>query len=223
MIMNNNDELAALAEELRAIAAFGLNFADNPFDEERYQAVLSVSARLQAAATGSRAERLLHEYREHAFSLSAMPSVEVVVLHEQRILLVHRKDDGLWCLPGGITDPGETLAESALRELEEETGICGEVRRFLGVYDSRLWQSAKRIHFYHFLFLVEAENLQPIPSDEVFDAAYFAEDNLPPMSPGHHLRAPFVFKQLRGEAPLPYFDIPSAARSTQLQVQGDDA
>jgi hypothetical protein len=43
----------------------------------------------------------------------------------------------------------------------------------------------------------------------VFDAAYFAEDNLPSLSPGHHLRVPFVFEQLRGEAPVPYFDRPS--------------
>jgi len=206
--MTTNQDIEELAKELRAIAAFGLNFANNPFDEERYQSVLSASARLEALAQGNDAETLLEEYRRNVFALSAMPSVEVVVLNNDKILLVHRKDNGLWCLPGGITDPGETLAESALRELVEETGIVGEVRQLLGIYDSRLWHSDTRIHFYHFLFLVEAEDLMPRPSDEVFDAAYFAEDNLPPMSPGHHLRTPFVFKQLRGEASLPYFDRP---------------
>jgi ADP-ribose pyrophosphatase YjhB (NUDIX family) len=207
--MTTDHELEELAKELQTIAAFGLNFANNEFDEERFQAVLSVSARLAALVQGQDAEALLEEYRQDGFALSAMPSVEVVLLNENEILLVHRKDDGLWCLPGGITDPGETLAESALRELKEETGIKGEVKQLLGIYDSRLWHSEKRIHFYHFLFLVEAQDSTPRPSDEVFDAAYFAEDNLPPMSPGHHLRAPFVFKQLRGEAPLPYFDRPS--------------
>lgn len=207
--MTDKQELGELAKELRAIAAFGLNFAANPFDEERFQAVLSVSARLESLALGKEAPALLEEYKQDGFSLSAMPSVEAVVFNNEKILLVHRKDDGLWCLPGGITDPGETLAESALRELQEETGVVGEVQQLLGIFDSRLWYSDKRIHFYHFLFLIEAADLTLNPSSEVSDAAYFAEDSLPPLSPGHHLRAPFVFKQLRGEAPLPYFDNPS--------------
>jgi ADP-ribose pyrophosphatase YjhB (NUDIX family) len=202
-------ELSEIARELRAIAAFGLNFAANPFDEERYQAVLSASARLEAFIQGEEAESLLHTYRQNAFSLSAMPSTEAVVLDKGRILLVQRKDDGLWALPGGITDPGETLAESAKRELWEETGVRGRIRQLLGLFDSRLWQSDKRIHFYHALFLIEAEDPVPRPSPEVFDAAYFEETSLPPLSSGHHLRVPFVFRQLRGEAPIPYFDDPS--------------
>jgi len=208
-MMTRDQELSELAKELRTIAAYGLNFAHNQFDEERFQAVLSVSARLEALALGENVQELLERFDVNGFALSAMPSVEAVVLNENKILLVRRKDDGLWCLPGGITDPGETLAESVIRELQEETGIVGRVRQLLGIYDSRLWQSEKRIHFYHFLFLVEAADLTPRPGDDAFDAGYFAEDNLPPMSPGHHLRAPFVFKQLRGEEPLPYFDKPS--------------
>lgn len=205
----NNHEMNALADELRAIAAYGLNFAANPYDEERYQAVLSISARLQALSQGVDAEALLRDYRENAFAFSAMPSAEAVLFNEGKILLIQRQDDRLWALPGGITDPGETLAESALRELQEETGIDGEAQKLLGIFDSRLWQSEKRIHFYHVLFLINAEDLTPEPSPEVLDAAYFAETNLPPLSPGHHSRVPFVFKQLRGEAPLPYFDNPS--------------
>ena len=70
------------------------------------------------------------------------------------------------------------------------------------------WHSAKKIHFYHVVFLIEADDPEPRPSPEVSAAAYFGEGELPPLSPGHHLRAPFVFRQLRGEAPLPYFDSP---------------
>ncbi len=40
--------------------------------------------------------------------------------------LTRRADNGQWCLPGGHVDPGETVAESCRREVEEETGCaCG--------------------------------------------------------------------------------------------------
>lgn len=36
----------------------------------------------------------------------------------------------IFSLPGGLVEPGETLAEAALRELEEETGVRAEIVRF---------------------------------------------------------------------------------------------
>jgi 8-oxo-dGTP pyrophosphatase MutT (NUDIX family) len=205
----NTKELAAIADELRAIAAFGLNFAvEGSNDQERWEYVLSAAAQLAALAGGGAAEDLLARYRANHFDIGPMASGEAAVIHEGKLLLIRRTDDGLWALPGGITDPGETLAETVRRELWEETGIRGRPAQLLGIFDSRLWQSEKKIHFYHAVFLIKAINPQPRPCPEVSAAAYFAEDELPPLSPGHHLRAPFVFKQLRGEAPLPFFDLP---------------
>lgn len=200
--------LRELAHELRAIAGFGLNFARSPHDAERYNAVLSVAARLGALADDQSAEALLAAYRANHFDIGPVASGEAAVIDGDRLLLVRRSDDGLWALPGGITDPGELAAETARRELWEETGICGRVTQLLGIFDSRLWQSEKKIHFYHAVFKVEAADYDLRPNAEVTVARFFAEDDLPPLSPGHHLRAPFVFRQLRGEAPTPYFDPP---------------
>ncbi len=205
----HDTEARRIADELREVAAFGLNFArPGSHDAERWQRVLAASARLMAAADGQSADELFTRYRENYFEVGPMASGEAAVFHAGKLLLVRRTDDGLWALPGGITDPGETLATTAQRELWEEAGIYGPVTQLLGVFDSRLWHSDKRIHFYHAVFLIEVTDPTPRPSPEVSAADYFAEAELPPLSPGHHLRAPFVFRQLRGEVPVPFFDPP---------------
>ena len=49
--------------------------------------------------------------------------VEVVILMDQRVLLVLRDDFNVWALPGGGVDPNESLVQAAMREVREETGV----------------------------------------------------------------------------------------------------
>jgi ADP-ribose pyrophosphatase YjhB (NUDIX family) len=54
---------------------------------------------------------------------------------EHRIVLVRRRDNGQWSLPGGLVDWGETIEQAARREFEEETGfILQSIQRLVGVY-----------------------------------------------------------------------------------------
>lgn len=55
-----------------------------------------------------------------------VPCVGAVVVHERRLLLVRRGQEpgrGLWSVPGGRLEPGETVAEGCVREVLEETGV----------------------------------------------------------------------------------------------------
>jgi 8-oxo-dGTP diphosphatase len=61
--------------------------------------------------------------------------VGAVVVRDGALLLVRRGHGpaaGEWSVPGGRVEPGETLAEAVLRELEEETGLAGICGPFLG-------------------------------------------------------------------------------------------
>jgi 8-oxo-dGTP pyrophosphatase MutT (NUDIX family) len=53
---------------------------------------------------------------------------------EGRILLQRRSDSGNWALPGGAMDIGETFAQSAVREVKEETGFDVRIDRIVGIY-----------------------------------------------------------------------------------------
>jgi len=66
---------------------------------------------------------------------SVVPAVTAVVRDpEGRVLLIHRTDNDRWALPGGVVELGESVAETAVREVREETGIEIEVLGLVGVY-----------------------------------------------------------------------------------------
>ncbi|WP_350352827.1 NUDIX domain-containing protein [Microbacterium sp. A8/3-1] len=66
---------------------------------------------------------------------SVVPSTTAVVTDEDgRILLVHRVDNGLWALPGGGMELGESIEDCAIREVREETGLDVEIAGLIGVY-----------------------------------------------------------------------------------------
>lgn len=50
------------------------------------------------------------------------------------VLLIRRTDNDLWALPGGAMDLGETIAETVVREVKEETGLNVDVTGVIGIY-----------------------------------------------------------------------------------------
>jgi 8-oxo-dGTP pyrophosphatase MutT (NUDIX family) len=66
---------------------------------------------------------------------SMVVAASAVVTDERgRILLQRRRDNGLWALPGGGMDLGDSLPGAAVREVREETGLDVEVTGLVGTY-----------------------------------------------------------------------------------------
>ena len=205
--MDPTGEMYLVADELRSIADLGLHYADNDYDRERYDRVLSLSARLVAGIEKRSADDVMEEYGGGLVHATPYAAADAAVFRDGRILLIRREDNGLWAMPGGMTEVGETWAQSAERELHEETGVKGTATRLLGVFDSRLWGSHAKFHFYGSVWLVELRDGEtPVAGPETTGVGYFAEDDLPELSPGHVRRVPLVFELARGDVPAPYFD-----------------
>lgn len=111
---------------------------------------------------------------------SLMVGCSAVLFDEKRekILLTRRSDNGRWCLPGGQMERGESLAETCIREVEEETGLQVQIKRLIGVYSTphRLLEYAdgNRYQLVSCSFEVELLGGTLTLSDETIEFGYFS-------------------------------------------------
>src|SRR6266581_6402616 len=84
-------------------------------------------------------------------------AVLAVVLRQTRALIVQRAqqpNQGRWGFPGGVLELGETVAEGAMRELLEETGVVAEPAGWLNVHDAVSRDTEGRVQFHYVLIAV---------------------------------------------------------------------
>jgi 8-oxo-dGTP pyrophosphatase MutT (NUDIX family) len=80
----------------------------------------------------------------------------------------------VWSLPKGHVEAGETPADAAVREVEEETGIRGAVLAPLGTIDFWFVADQRRVHKTVHHFLLEAQGGELSDADvEVVEVAWF--------------------------------------------------
>ncbi len=212
--MSFRDDIYAVADDLRAVANQGLHYDRDPHARERYEKVLNASARLLAGLEQRAPEEVRREYEGNFGYMSPASGVDVAVFRGDKLLLIQRRDNGLWALPGGMVEVGETLVEAAAREFLEETASEVHITSLMAVLDSRRWRSNVRFHVYHHIFLGTIDpdvnvtpNLQGEgPTAETLAADFFAADALPNLHAGHADWVPLIFKLYRGELGTPYLD-----------------
>ena len=203
------DDIYQIADELRAVANQGLHFDRDAYSRERYRRVLLVSARLVASLEQTPANEVTRAYEGNLAHMSPPSGVDVAVFRRGELLLIQRRDNGLWALPGGFVEVGETLAEAAAREFSEETGVKTQIRSLLAILDSRLWRSSLKFQLHHHIFLGDIGDA-PLPTPnpegegptaETLASGFFGENALPELHAGHVNWIPLVFNSTGKTSP----------------------
>lgn len=110
-----------------------------------------------------------------------MIGVSGIVFNRHREVLLIRRNQapaqGLWSIPGGKLEPGETLTEACRREIEEETGLNIRILSLVALVERRI----ENFHYVIADFLVElidGECQAPIANSDVSEACWIALDRL---------------------------------------------
>lgn len=201
--------LALIADELRALAHNNLQYLDDPYQIQRNRRVLELAAALQSLTDLRPPAEIRRIFSQDLGYVTPLAVVDTAVIDpEGQVLLIRRADDGLWAMPGGACDTGETPAAAAARETWEESGYQVEITRLLGVFDSRLSGTRASRHLYHLLFAGVPVAGEARTSSETSEVGWFSWESAPwrDLSPGHHQRLQFVMQWWLNPNTGAYFD-----------------
>ena len=215
-------DLVRWSDTLSAIARTGMGFTASLYERERYEEVLHVAADIKAAAhhlaegieTTRETDHFVQEWLDNVgegvpgYVTPKIAIGAVVGNDDGDILLVQRRESGVWLYPTGWADVGYSPSEVAVKEVEEETGIICEPVRLLSVIDGQR-MGFSRFGMYMLLFHCRATGgtLEGHPL-ETSDVGWFSEDALPEVTAGAQWWGPMAFAAIRGEPVEAGFDSP---------------
>jgi len=128
-------DLLALLDELRVIADNGLEYAEDPYDEARYERLRELVEEYYGRTLDLPRETVRDRLAGELGPVTPKVGATGSVFDDRQRVLTMQRPGGAWCLPGGNADPGESPAETVVREVREETGLDVEPVELVDAYE----------------------------------------------------------------------------------------
>jgi ADP-ribose pyrophosphatase YjhB (NUDIX family) len=214
-----NRNLVRWSETLAAIARTGMAFTQSLYEKERYEEVLKVAGDIKASMedaieTQREQDHFVQEWMEtigEGVPGYVTPKVAVGAIvgnDDGDILLIRRRESGVWLYPTGWADVGYSPAEVAMKEVEEEAGIIAEPVQLLGVVDG-MRMGFSRFGMYMLVFHLHAVGGElaghPLETSGV---GWFKRDALPDPTAGVQWWGDMAFNAIAGHRGSATFDAP---------------
>ena len=124
-----------------------------------------------------------HKREARRYPERPIVGVLAVVLRGDTALVVRRANPpmaGRWGFPGGVLELGETVAEGAMRELLEETGVIAEAIGPLTVIDTIDRDEAGRVRFHYALVAVRGRWVsgEGVAADDAEEVAWLSRADI---------------------------------------------
>ena len=120
---------------------------------------------------------------KHLTPKNPILAVGALVFHSDRVLLVRRNNppnQGLWSIPGGKVELGESLQAAAEREIWEETRIEIRAKTPIFCFDTIERDAEGNVRFHYVIIDLIAEYVsgEAAPGDDANDAMWFSKTDL---------------------------------------------
>jgi len=172
------------ARKIQSIAQIGLEYAQDPYDRERYEELRDLAAAMMAELSDVPGSDWLEIFRNETGYATPKVDVRGAVFREGRVLLSREASDGCWSLPGGWADVNDPPSQAVIRELREETGYEVRCAKLAAVLDRDLHYhaDARPFHSYKLMFLCEITGEADALCHDILETEFFPVDQLPPLS-----------------------------------------
>ncbi len=183
------EQFTAWFRKIQLISQYGLTYSKDPFDRERFEQLGELATEMAAHLTGAPLAQVARTLALETGPPTPKLDVRAAVFDGDRVLLV-KELDGLWALPGGWIDLGESPARAAEREVKEESGYDCKATKLVAVLDrDKHAHPPMLLSVYKLMFLCELTGGAAQTSIETSAVDFFPVNALPPLSVARVLEA----------------------------------
>jgi ADP-ribose pyrophosphatase YjhB (NUDIX family) len=208
MDQDNTKVFYKILETIAARAKTGLAFPNHPYDILRYEEILkALDDMYQLLAKDGVLSDIISSLKQTKVEIGSQeyvtPKVAVAtaVFNKLDEVLLVKRMDGIWALPGGYADIPFDPIENAKKEVREETGLDVTINSIIGVYDSNInnFPSIGR-QVYLLVFLGNLQGGTLIANrTEIQDATFYNLRSLPEIWPITLSQIEYGYRMYKGE------------------------
>ena len=166
--------------QCQALAKIGKKYSKDPYALENYEELERLSSVMMSELCG---EEIVNIF-EHDVYPTPSCSVRVLVFNENgQLLMVQEQQDRAFAVPGGWCEVFDSLQETAVKEVKQESGMDVKVKRLLAIFQRERYKDyptviSEQVHY----FLAELIGGELKNNHEILSVGFFDVANLPELS-----------------------------------------